>query len=61
MNGITKLFELYNQINIYRFLLLLTIILLFLEIITVYTMSIRDRIPVLNEILCRIFILGDMI
>lgn len=53
----------YNSLdnNIYRFLLILTIILLFLEIITVYTMSIRDRIPVLNEILCRIFILGDMI
>lgn len=47
--------------NIYRFLLITTIILLLLEFICVYTMSIRDKIPVLNEFLCRLYILGDVV
>ena len=53
----------YNNVenNIYRFLLITTILLLILEFICVYTMSIRDKIPVLNEFLCRLYILGDVI
>ena len=47
--------------NIYAFLLVLTIILLVLEIVCVYTMSIRDIIPLVNEILCRGYILGTII
>lgn len=47
--------------NIYAFMLLLTIILLVLEIVCVITMSIRDRIPLVNEILCRGYILGSII
>lgn len=47
--------------NIYRFLLITTILLLILEFICVYTMSIRDKIPLLNELLCRLYILGDVI
>ncbi len=47
--------------NIYAFMLVLTIILLFIEIFCAYTMSIRDQIPLLNEILCRGYILGSII
>lgn len=47
--------------SIYRFLLIITIILLALELVCVYTMSIRDSIPILNEFLCRIYILGDVV
>ena len=47
--------------NVYAFMLLLTIILLILEIVCVYTMSIRNKIPLLNEILCRGYILGTII
>ena len=47
--------------SIYRFLLMVTIILLLLEFLSVYTMSIRDKIPLLNEFVCRLFILGDMV
>lgn len=64
---ITAIFSLtkkkYNNIenNIYRFLLLITFILLSLEVICVFTMSKRDIYPVLNELLCRTFILGCII
>lgn len=47
--------------NIYAFMLLLTIVLLVLEIVCVGTMSIRNKIPLLNEILCRGYILGSII
>lgn len=47
--------------NIYAFMLLLTIILLVLEIICVFTMSIRNEVSLLNEILCRSYILGSII
>lgn len=47
--------------NVYAFLLVLTIILLVLEIVCVYTMSIRDKIPIINEILCRGYILGTIV
>lgn len=47
--------------NIYAFMLLLTIVLLVLEIVCVITMSVRDRIPLVNEILCRGYILGSII
>lgn len=47
--------------SIYRFLLIITIILLVLELVCVYTMSIRDSIPILNEFLCRLYILGDVV
>jgi len=46
--------------NIYRFLLIITIVILLLELVCVYTMSIRDQIPILNELLCRMFILATM-
>ena len=47
--------------NIYAFLLVLTIILVVLEIVSVYTMSIRNEMPLINEILCRGYILGTII
>ncbi len=47
--------------NIYAFMLLLTIVLLVLEIVCVGTMNIRSKIPLLNEILCRGYILGSII
>ena len=39
--------------NVFAFLLIFTIILLILEIVCVHTMSIKNEIPILNEILCR--------
>ena len=47
--------------SIYRALIVLTFINLILEFICVYTISIRDSIPVINEILCRGFILGCIV
>ena len=47
--------------KIYAFMLIFTIFLLVLEIVCVYTMSIRFKIPLLNEILCRGYILGSII
>ena len=47
--------------NVYATMLLLTVILLVLEIVCVCTMSIRDKIPLLNEVLCRGYILGTII
>ena len=47
--------------NIFAFMLLFTIVLLILEIVCVYTMSIRNEIPKLNEVLCRGYILGTII
>lgn len=47
--------------NIFAFMLLFTIVLLILEIVCVYTMSIRSEIPKLNEVLCRGYILGTII
>lgn len=47
--------------NIFAFMLVFTIVLLILEIVCVYTMSIRDEIPKLNEMLCRGYILGSII
>lgn len=43
--------------NIYRSLIVITLFLLVLEVVCVYTMSIRNSIPVLNEFFCRLFIL----
>ena len=50
----------YNDLknSIYRFILLYTIFLGIAEIVCVYTMSIRNEIPVFNEILCRTYLLG---
>lgn len=50
----------YNDLknSIYRFLLIYTILLSIMEICCSYTMSIRDSIPIFNEILCRIYLLG---
>lgn len=50
----------YNDVenSLYRFLLVLTIGLFILELYCVFTMSIREKIPLLNEILCRLYILG---
>ena len=47
--------------NIYRALLLLTLFLLVLEMICVHTMSMREQIPLLNEIFCRMYILGTLV
>lgn len=47
--------------NVYATMLLLTVILLVLEIVCVCTMSIRDKIPLLNEVLCRGYILGAIV
>lgn len=47
--------------NVYAFLLVLTILLLVLEIVCVYTMSIRNNIPIINEILCRGYIFGTIV
>lgn len=47
--------------NIFAFMLLFTIVLLILEIVCVYTMSIRNEISKLNEVLCRGYILGTII
>ena len=47
--------------SIYRFLLITTMVLLVLELVCVYTMSIRDKIPIINEFLCRLYILGDVV
>ena len=47
--------------NIFAFMLVFTIVLLILEIVCVYTMSIRDEIQKLNEVLCREYILGTII
>ena len=44
--------------SIYRFILLYTILISIMEICCVYTMSIRDRIPLFNEIFCRTYLLG---
>lgn len=53
----------YNNIEnyIYRFLLIITLFLLLLEVICVFSMANRDKIPLLNEILCRLYILGDIV
>ena len=50
----------YNDVenSLYRFLIVLTIGLFILELYCVFTMSIREKIPLLNEILCRLYILG---
>lgn len=50
----------YNDVenSLYRFLLVLTIGLFILELYCVFTMSIRDKYPILNEFLCRFYILG---
>ncbi len=47
--------------NIFGFMLIFTMFLLVLEIVCVITMKNRDKIPVLNEILCRGYILGAII
>lgn len=53
----------YNSLenNIYRFLIIQTLFLLVLELCCVFTMSIRFQIPIINEILCRLYILGDLV
>ena len=47
--------------QIYKFLLVLTIVLLLLELVCVYAMSIRNTIPLLTVVLCRMYILGAVI
>ena len=47
--------------NIFGFMIIFTMFLLILEIVCVITMSNRDKIPLLNEILCRGYILGTII
>ncbi len=46
------------QNKLFRFLLINTFCLLFLEIIYVITMNNIDKMPVLNEIVCRLFLAG---
>lgn len=43
---------------LYRFMLILTIFLFFLEIYCVFTMKHRDKFPLFNELMCRLYILG---
>ena len=45
------------QNMIYRSLLVITLVILVLEFICIYTMSISDQIPLINEFLCRIYLL----
>lgn len=47
--------------KIYRFLMFFTFYLLFHEIICVITMYNRDKFPLLNEIFCRLYILGAIV
>lgn len=47
--------------SVYRFMMFLTLFLLILEIICVGTMANRNFIPVLNEVLCRLYILGALV
>ncbi len=47
--------------NIFGFMIIFTIFLLVLEIACVITMSNKDEFPVLNEVLCRGYILGAII
>lgn len=43
---------------LYRFMVILTIFLFFLEIYCVFTMKHRDKFPLFNELMCRLYILG---
>ena len=43
---------------LYRFMLILTIFLFFLELYCVFTMKHRDKFPLFNELMCRLYILG---
>lgn len=47
--------------NIFGFMIIFTMFLLVLEMLCVITMSMRSKIPVLNEVLCRCYILGSII
>ncbi len=47
--------------HVYAFMLWLTVLLLIIEISAVFTMSIRNKIPIINEILCRGYILFSII
>lgn len=47
--------------KIYRIMMFIVFFLLILEIVCVYTMSIRSKIPILNEVLCRIYIFGSIV
>ena len=49
------------QNTIYCFMLVLTMIMLILELLCVYTISVRYKLPALNEVLCRLYILGVII
>ncbi len=53
----------YHEIEnkLYGFLLLWTIFLFLLEFYCVFTMRLRNLHPVLNEILCRLYILGIVV
>ena len=50
----------YTEVEhiLYGFLLLWTIFLLLLELYCVFTMRYRNLHPILNEILCRLYVLG---
>lgn len=49
------------QNTIYCFMLVLTMLMLILELLCVYTISVRYKFPALNEVLCRLYILGVII
>ena len=42
--------------NIYKVMLVLTVVIAFVDIICVYTMANRDIWPILNEVMCRIYL-----
>lgn len=47
--------------SVYRFMMFLTLFLLVLEIVCVYTMAHRESMPIINEVLCRGYILGAIV
>ncbi len=49
------------QNTIYRIMLVVTFIQLLLEFVCVYTMSTRELYPLLNEILCRAYLIGCIV
>lgn len=61
--GMSMFKKKFNSLEntVYRFMMFLTLFLLILEITCVYTMANRDKIPIINEVLCRGYILGCIV
>lgn len=54
-----RYFDINNKV--YSFLLIFTLIMLLLELTCVYTMSIKEKIPLINEVFCRSYVFGTLI